>query len=45
MFRSLLDHLLANIFQYKVQSVHTIHYGIGYCLQDVRKNNYKSFLS
>jgi hypothetical protein len=35
----------ANIFQYKVQSVHTIHYGIPYCLHGVRKNNYKSFLS
>ena len=28
----------------KVQSVCTIHYGIQYCLQGVRKNNYKSII-
>jgi hypothetical protein len=40
---SFLDHLQANIFQQKVQSVRTTHYGIPYCLQGVRKNNYKAF--
>jgi hypothetical protein len=43
MFWSFLDYLQANIFQQKVQSMRTIHYRIPYCLQGVRKNNYKSF--
>jgi hypothetical protein len=43
MFRFLPDHLQANIFQQKVQPVRTIRYGISYCLEGVRKNNYKAF--
>jgi len=38
-----LDHLQANIFQLKVQSVRTIPYGIPQCLPGMRKTNYKSF--
>ena len=45
MFRSFLDHLQVNIFQQKVQSVRTIRYGIPYCLQIMRTNNYKVFLN
>ena len=43
MFRYFLDILQANIFQEKVQSVYTIHYGTPYCLQDVCKSNYNNF--
>ena len=43
MFRSFLDHLQANIFQWRVQSVSTIHYEIPYGLQGVRKATIKEF--
>ena len=42
MFRYFLDHLQANIFQEKVQSLRAIHYGIPYCSQGVRKKDYKN---
>ena len=40
MFGLFLDHPQANIYLYKIR---TIHYGIPYYFKNVRKNIYKSF--
>jgi hypothetical protein len=39
------DHRQANIYLYKALSVCTVNYGMPYCIQDVRINNYKSLWS